>query len=297
MLYPTYTIAGTALDDPEGRWNLVPSTQVLPSFPGLRNHSYNVPSAVGEVPVQHAPVLNTVRRVAVRFNAVDDDGRIVGSASERIRLLDKHMHSFFWGIRVAASSHEGLTEVEYHLSDSERRVAYARISAGAEPEYAPGNDNATLELILEIPAGRWFSPAYDTLQLTAWKGTSTFNLPCGDAPMDDIEVNVQGYGYFNASQPLIITNEAGHGFRLEEKLMNDNEWLLLRPLLWGSRAYTGANARWQLPPTKTGVLLPQQRSQGSGLVLYPSTSEGVCKVVVTTPGGIDLQFRVRKAWF
>lgn len=297
MLYPTYTVAGTALDDPQGRWNLVPGTDLLPSFPGLRNHSYSVPGAAGEIAVQHAPVLNTTRKVVVQFHAVGRDGSIASSPRERVELLSQHIGSFYSGLRMAAAGHEGLTELVYHLSEVESRVAYGRVAASAAPEYAPGNDYATLELLFEIPAGRWFSPTYDTVSFVAWAGTTSFDIPCGDAPMDDIEVNVQGDGWFLPERPLILTNEAGHGFRLEQRLAADTDWLLLRPLLWGSRSYTGTNAQWGLPATKTGVLLPQNRSQGSGLVLYPSTTEGIAKLKVTTPGGIDLQVRVRKAWF
>ena len=299
MSYPTYHISGTPLDDPRGRWNLIPGTQVLPSLPGLEQASYRVPGAAGETVVNHAPVQPTSRRLSLRFNAVWAGGVWASNASERMEVLAKNMSDFYSLIRVGASSHEGLMEIQHHLSATNKRIGYGRVVAGAEPSYDAGSDHAILELIIQIPSGRWYSPTADEVTATIQSGTNTITLPCGDAPQDTSEINVKGRAYLNASRPLTIRNEAGHGLKLVDSV-GAGEYMLIKPRVWATTRYTSTVPKWGLPAQTTGSLVPHNRALGTGLAVYPSPILGKAQVIVEAPSltePLEMKFRLRKAWF
>jgi hypothetical protein len=295
--YPTFHLSGVPLDDPEGRWNLVPGTQVLSAFPGLRESTYSLPGMWGEQSVAHAPGQPTTRRLRLQFHARRASGSIAPSTAERMKLLAEHISEFYRATRLAAAAYMGDVELRHFLSASDQRLAYGRVISTSEPQYEPYGDYATLEMIFSIPQGRWFSTtAIETNLPIPGSTEQTFTIPAGDAPVDNMLIQVRGPLSISTGNPLRVMNEAGHGFEFTDPIPA-GQYLIVNPLMWGSRVYASTAYNWTISPAATGALRPVGKPHGSALALFPGSSPNTAVIRIKSPGAGEARIRARKAWF
>ena len=305
--YPTFHVAGVPMDDPSGRWNLLPGTKVLPSFPGRVLSKVPTPGVPGYRSTVYAPGESALTTIVVRFHAKDRYGRLANDVHHRAAALSENIDLFFMATAIARQGYNGLVEIRRFLGPQIQRVAMGRVIASAEPEWSAGADYADLTLVFEIPSGVWMHPKYEVVKFNAVKGQRMrIRLPGGSAPALDNMVAIRGpYKGNIASGRTWIGNDHSTGFTLGFAGSNcsasASEWIVIDTQTWKcGRAPVDPKdpdkVDWNV--RKPFAWLDSSgRPQGGALTLTPSATLNAAVLRVQTQVNTRMQVRTRRAWY
>lgn len=308
MAYPTYSIAGVACDDPSGRWELLPGTNLLPAFPGRRATNWTIPGSAGSRSSAYAPGESMTVSLAMRFNAVQGTaGSLAWGLEARTKAITENLDLFFQTTALARSGFLGLVEIRRHYSATDSRVCAGRLVASATPEYDPRSDYATLTLIFEVPSGLWASPSFTTTlaTITTTGQAVKVKVPAGTAPAMDNVIALKGPFTSAYGSRVTITNGHGAGFKLGVKGKSlaapSGGWLLINTNTWRygvSMAATAAAIDWACPKPGSGLIEPRERPMGSALTILPEQESGVGWVHVNSHvANLQVAIRSRRMWY
>lgn len=307
-LYPTYTVAGEKMDDPWGRWELVHGSRVLPTFPGRRLSSWNVPGQPGDVSAAYAPGEAASFPLRFRINAIENSsGQYVSGGTEaRLRVLQANLDLLYQKILLAKQGYQGMVEVRHYDQASSYRRVSARVISASELEWDAYSEYAYVTLIFEAPTGVWTAPAFDVTSMTITKAQTSFRIevPAGTAPMIENMVcfNPGATDLLSAAPARLAASGGPHGgFRLGTQdtsvLLPANKWTMVNTLHWKYGFTTGASD-WGTPKPYRGLIEPNGRPMGSALTLLPEGDSGKAYLWVWAPrADVQVRIRSRKAWF
>lgn len=309
-----YEIQGVKLTDPRGAWHLLPGTDTLPKYPGIRVTRYNVPGGSGERQVQHAPTEPATYLFRVRFNAIDT--RIASPSymkwgrdhDEKIAFLERNINEFMFATRLGAQSHLGNVELKrlnprsqsastngYRTSNGSLSTV-GRVIASADPEVADNGEYADYEFVYENPTGTWFGEwEYRRLGVKP-AGTYGIWVNSGTAPMDDALISIKPDGV-TMPPGALVRNEAGIGFRVNKSL---ESWHVHIFDTYSWSCGVTPSGWWNTPKPDQTSMVEHGRPVGSALVLTPgidgaSSPRSRLTVRIPTPGEIKIATRSR--WF
>lgn len=307
--YPTYTVAGVDCNDPSGRWELLPSTDVLPSFPGRRVSKWTVPGMVGDQTAGYAPGEAMTVSITMRFNAVGTvAGRIVsGGVAAKTKAISDNIDMFFHRTRLAAQGYLGMVDVRrYKASNSYRRFV-GRVISATKPEWPEYADYATMTILFEAPAGVWTNGPYVVTKATIKKAkTSTrIKVPAGTAPTGEVLIAIKGPRTSAYGDRITFTNGHGTGFKLGASgapvVIPSGQWLVVNCLTWryGLTPHkTDGKIWWGCEKPNTGLIEPKGRPMGTAITVIPEREEGVGWVYAWCPSAdTQVMIRNRKAWY
>ena len=305
--YPTFHVAGVPMDDPSGRWNLLPGTKVLPSFPGRQLYKVPTPGVPGYRSTIYAPGESALTTIVVRFHAMDQYGRIPGDVHHRAAALSANIDLFFMTTALARQGYSGLVEIRRFLGPQIQRVAMARVIASAEPEWSPDRDYADLTLVYEIPSGVWMHPNAEVTKFNVTTGQRhRIRLPGGSAPSLDAMIAVKGpyNGDINSGRTW-VGNDHNVGFVIGFKgsgcRVAADEWLVIDALNWKCGKHKvdpkdPDKINWDV--SKPYAWLDSSgRPQGSAMTLIPSATLNASVLRVQTQVNTRMQVRARRAWY
>lgn len=306
-LYPTYTVAGTRMDDPLGRWELVHGTRVLPSFPGRRLSSWIVPGQSGDVTAAHAPGSAMSFPIRLRVNAVTAGGvSVTGNTGDRLKAIEDNVRALHAGMLMAKQGFQGLIEVRHYSTDSDFVKASARIISASEPEWEPYSESALVTFIFEVPAGVWTAPSFDVTSTTITKAQTSFRIevPAGDAPCVETMVmfNPGSTALLSAPPARLAVSAGPHGgFRMgtadTSMTLPASKWTVVNALHW-KYGHTSSQTDWGCPKPYGGLIEPNGRPMGSALTLLPENAEGKAYLWVwASRADVQVRVRSRKAWY
>jgi hypothetical protein len=309
-----YEIQGVKLTDPRGAWYLLPGTDTLPKYPGIRVTRFNIPGGSGEKQVQHAPTEPASYLFRIRFNAIDTR---IGSPTylrmgrdydEKIAFLERNINEFMFTTRLGAQGHLGNVEIKrinptsqsastdsYRMSHGSLS-AVGRVIASTEPEVSENQEYADFEFIYENPTGTWYSE-WDYRRIGAKPaGTHGIWVNCGTAPIDDALIAIKPT---NGDMPagVLVRNEAGIGFEVK-KTLTANRWHVFDTYSWATGS--SPDIWFSTPKPDKTSMTEYGRPVGSALVITPgiknvSTPRGIVTVRLTAPG--EIRTAVRSKWF
>lgn len=213
MLYPTYSVNGIPMADPDKRWHEHESMSVFPAHPGLRATTISLAGVGGETLLPQAPHEAQDFILHMVINAIDwSTGRMAVGYNNKLNAINANVHALIRALSVARQTQGGMATIERHMSDWITHTARGRMVASTEVEFEPGYDYAVYKFVFRIPAGVWHGEPVDQ-QLSA-VGTQWISaLAESTAPIDGPSISLAGpFTYIE------VTNTYGNGFRLERPL-------------------------------------------------------------------------------
>lgn len=308
--YPILKIAGVDLNDPSGRWDVLPGTTLLPAFPGRVETKVSTPGVPGYRAVAYAPGEPIKVAINMRFNAVSGVGNriIPGNGAERAAAIAANMDMFFYATALARQGYAGLVRITKELKAGEVRMLSARMVASTEPDFNMGNDYATLQMVFEAPGGIWQDQNFSIFRTTTVANkTITVEIPAGTAPALENVIAFRGAYSKNTSDSnrIKFTNEIDVGFQVgflgANVNMAANDWMLINCLTWKNGYQRGLSGNFPNLSWGTGKnqsqIHPVGRPLGNALTLLPSTKQGVAKLRIYSPMARQVQVRTRRAWY
>lgn len=285
MLFPTYSVNGTPLQDSLGRWHEHPDMSVLPTFPGLRSASLSIAGVGGEYALPQASAEPVNFSVRVVVNAVDPVGVRPATYAARLQALRTNTQILLRDMRAASMTQGGTAEIRLYHTDQEWVIALGRLEASIESEFTPGQDHAVLTFVFRIPSGVWKGKAVTAKAPAATTRTTRIaGLASSTAPVDGPLVTLCG-----PFTGLTLTNQYGNGFTYSNTLtdaqavtVNTAKWTVTEPFTITPDAET-------VPPStgnyrSSPFLRSVGRASGVALTLLPEPSGAPLTVTGTGRG-------------
>lgn len=284
MPYPTYSVNGTPMYDPWGRWHEHREQSTFPVFPGLRAAKLTLAGVGGDVPLPQAPIegVDFVLRMVV--NAVNEFGEWATTYAARLHQLNENVQELLRVFTTAQMTQGGLTALTLHHNEIDEVRASARLEASTEVEFSPGADYLVVHFVFRLPFGVWRGRTVD--ERFAGSGAKTVaGLARSTAPVDGPHLVLVG-----PFTSVMVTNEYGNGFRFDRTL-GANQAVALNTGNWSaSPVFTVEAAASKITaPAAQYAHAPQLSSVGASsgvaLTLLPRVKGAVLNVAFTGGSG------------
>lgn len=275
MPFPTYTVNGTAMYDPWGRWHEHREQSTFPVFPGLRAASLEVPGVGGEVPLPQAPIRAVDFVLKMVVNAVDQFNERPATYAERLRQLNTNVSELIRTFQVAQMTQGGWATITLHHDEINAVTSSGRLEASSEVEFDPGADYLVVQFVFRLAHGVWRG----ALVRERFVGSGTkklTRLARSSAPIEGPLVVV--VGPFTSVQ---ATNEFGNGFRYD-KAVPAGQAVAINPQNWSvSPAFT-------VDPDAETLATPAVLYHHAPELTTVGLSSGVALTLLPRPDGATL---------
>jgi hypothetical protein len=268
LLYPTYSVNGIPMQDPQGRWHEHPEMQILPAHPGLRSTSLSVAGVGGELLLPQAPLEPQSFVLHMVVNAIDTSGTMPASQSERLALLHQNTTALMKAMKISRMTQGQGATIERQLSATVSHSTTGHLIASSETERAPYSDYAEIELVFRLPYATWRGELVN--QRLADSGTQTITgLAASTAPIDGPMITLAGPFIY-----MQVTNQFGNGFRYDRELasgeavtINAENWSATEPyaVTAGAATLTPSSGPYYYSPHLSTV----GQTSGAALTLIP----------------------------
>lgn len=211
MLYPTYTVNGTAMQDAGGRWHEHSEMQILPVHPGMQAHTLNIAGVNGEImlPSTNLEAQDFVLDMVV--NAVGSDGKIPGNIAENDANLFHNTQELLRYFRISRMTQGGGAIIQRKIDASTTHTAIGFLIAAAEVDREAYSDWARIKYVFRIPSGLWRGRKVRQKTTILDGSLETMRgLATSTAPITDAKVTLTG-----PFEIIRVMNQYGNGFELK----------------------------------------------------------------------------------
>ena len=144
-----YSLDGTDLDDPMGRWVLAEGT-TLSTRGEPWNASVSIPGRFGVLPI--APSVLKSSTVALKFTVFSwTDGRNGNRCKEGLEVLERNYQDLLRRLYAFGR----LQTLQYRPKGAPVREAQVRLSSSVEPVFDPHSETISFTITYEIVSGLW----------------------------------------------------------------------------------------------------------------------------------------------
>mgnify|MGYP000881828159 FL=1 len=172
-----YSLDGTDLDDPLGRWVLAEGT-TLSTRGEPWNASVDIPGRFGVLPI--APSVLKSATVALKFTVFSwTDGRNGNRCKEGLEVLERNYQDLLRRLYAFGR----LQTLQYTPKGSPAREAQVRPTSSVEPALDPHSETITFAITYEIVSGLWRGTADIEASLTDMSAFNGCVMPIPDGKL------------------------------------------------------------------------------------------------------------------
>lgn len=230
MLYPTYSVNGTAMQDSRGRWHEHPKMQFLPAHPGMQVHTLQLAGMSGEQLLPNSSLEAQDFVLDMVINAADANGRIPGTIAENSANLFHNTQELLRLFRISRMMQNGGASIKRMIDANTTHTAIGFLVASVEVDRDEYADWARVRFVFRIPSGSWRGrQVVKKTKIIDGSLETMAELSGSTAPITDARIAVTG--------PFIsirVMNQYGQGFEVKPEVpFEAGEAVAIDAKTWG----------------------------------------------------------------